>query len=260
MESYTISVKDGIHLCDQAAKVQYEQFGKLLKVGIVLLGALITASGLYWASDRLYKGILIVVGIWAMISYNYPFVIMSERRARKTDFQFFRMEYCFGEDSVSINQSERNFILEVPYKEIIRLLEDEFCFYFFLSDKTCYLFQKGALEKDVYNNFRRFISEKTGLSIRQRRTTGLTRMSLRIRDRVENSAERISFLKPMVMKARSRRKEMEMAFRLEQEEKAAREEESRRIQEENEKIEKALHDELAADPQKMEEFKKSVMR
>lgn len=258
---YFVSLNDGIHLCDQAAKVQYEEYGKLMKVGILLLGVLMILSGAFLVERKFFRLMLIVLGIWALISYNYPFVIMSERRARATEYQFYKMEYRFMAESVTINQSERDFVLEVPYKEIIRLIEDDYCFYFFLSNKTCYLFQKESFDDpEDYRSFCAFITEKTGLEIRQRKNSGLRKLAERVRDGFEKFLYVFPFMRKTVDGWQDNRVAAALAYE-EQQKKQAEEAEAAKIRmEENMVIEQKLHDELLNDPEKMEEFKKSVMR
>ncbi len=260
MEQFKIKAPNNVHICDQLAKVEYEQYGKGLKAAILLAGIGIVILGIVYPFGRMWKGIFIVLGMWLAVSYNFPFVVISERRAAEHNFGFPAMEYEFDEEGITQRVDGAEFDLLIPYNEVVRLLEDDLCFYFFLSDKRGHVIMKDSFAPAQYSEFLNWLTERTGLIVRRRKTAGLRRAALRLRERVEEIMLKAGLFREKIDRCRQKRDEREKILLKKEEEKKKA---SALAVEQREKAlrrEQEWHEELAADPEKMEAFKASVKK
>ena len=260
MDKYIVDNQNNIHLCDQISKVEYEQYGGVLRGLIMLGGAALVYVGFNCFESLLWQAVMVVLGVWLAISYNYPFVIKSERRAIRENFAFPSLHYVFQDDGFLLRKGEAAEAVFYPYADIDRLLEDDFCLYILMKNHEGNYILKQELQGFSAGELAAFLEERSGCVLRRRKEGGLNRLSVRFSDELDNFLLRIPACRPLVEKKKVRQERQEREAEELRQRRREEKEEAARVEAENLRREQQLHEELSRDPQKMEEFQRRVSR
>lgn len=261
MTNHKVKITNSIHICDQVSKVKYEQYGWIWRILIVLAGLAMIASGFLISGSRLWQAILVVLGIWVVISYNYPFVIMSERMAAADNFLFPDLLYDFSEENFSVLKDGSDEPEVFTYSRIDRMLRDAFGLYIFLDNRRGYLLMQDAFSSvDRLDDLCNQLEQVTGKTIRSRNATGISRLVLRLRDSVESVLSSVPALLPFVKRVQENRAEKQQLFELEMKEKEEAEAAATIQQAKSMQLEQEFFETLRDNPEKMEEFRRSVQK
>lgn len=141
-------------------RAQYHAYekGKMLlwmAFGFAMIFAAAFAPLPTWA-----RAILLLLGAWFVVSMDIPALARADRalEARKADLP--KMQYEFHKDQMHISGEGS---MSIPYKKIVKLTEDQFYLYIFMSKDSMCMIDKNTIRPKSSDELKEFLSNKTKL-------------------------------------------------------------------------------------------------
>jgi len=141
-------------------RTQYHVYSKpqmllWMGFGFVLIFIAAFATLPAWA-----KTVLLLIGALVVTSMDFPSQVRADRAVDARHGNLPKMEYEFHKDAVRISGEGS---MSIPYKKIVRLVDDKNYLYFFMDkDSVCMIDRATIMPKSV-EEFKEFMSQKTGM-------------------------------------------------------------------------------------------------
>jgi len=143
------------------SEVQYNLFGLAKQIGILLSGIIMLGIGVLVPVGEISFFILLFIGGWLIASPKLPQRRQADKLIEAMNGRYPQSSFSFQEESILVTVIED--CQQVPYSKIVCLAEDKEYYYIFISYLSAYMVSKDTIEPKGKEDFKRFISEKTGL-------------------------------------------------------------------------------------------------
>lgn len=141
-------------------RVQYHAYEKpqmllwmAFGFALILIAAFSSLPG--WA-----RTVLLLIGAWLVISMDFPSQVRADRAVDARRGNLPKMEYEFHKDAVRISGEGS---MSVPYKKIIRLVDDKSYLYFFMGKDSICMVDRATIKPKSVDELKEFLAKKTGL-------------------------------------------------------------------------------------------------
>lgn len=141
-------------------RVQYHAYSKpqmLLWMGfgfaLIFVAAFATIPA--WV-----KTVLLLIGALLVTSMDFPSQVRADRAVDARRGNLPKMEYEFHKDAVKISGEGS---MSIPYKKIIRLVDDKSYLYFFMDKDSICMVDRASIKPKSVEEFKEFLSQKTGM-------------------------------------------------------------------------------------------------
>ena len=147
-----------IHELYKTQYFAYEKIRILIRflIGLALIIMAVSLSLPLWG-----RGAMLLLGTWMTVSTDFPAQVRADKviQSRKGSLPGF--VYEFFDEKIKLS-SNYNKSMDIPYKNLTRLLYDKKFFYLFISKNSVCMIDKSTIEDN--EKFMGFIENKTGLS------------------------------------------------------------------------------------------------
>lgn len=140
-------------------KMQYLQYGSKFRLLLFELGAMFVVGGVLF-EESFFTMLLLMIGCWLIVSGNYLPIIRAERLVRHAGGKYPKTEYCFRDEVLEYGNSIETGTL--AYSDIIRITQDDDFCYLFIENKAAHVIPKAELRPNDFEQFEKFLFEKTG--------------------------------------------------------------------------------------------------
>ena len=145
-------------------RTQYYSYEKGKIIFRLLTGFFFVAAAVFLSLTIWARGILIALGTWLIVSTDFPAQIRADKvvQARKNSFPEMNYEFYYDKFKVSGEGS-----MNIAYKKLTRLIEDEKYYYLFIAKNSVCMIEKASIKND---GFAEFIAKKTKLQWRREKS------------------------------------------------------------------------------------------
>ena len=135
----------------------YEKSKMLLwfGLGIAMIFVAAFAALPTWA-----RAILLLIGAWVIVSVDLPGQIRADRALEARDAELPQMEYEFHKDQMKVSGEGS---MSIPYKKIVKLTEDKYYLYIFMSKNSICMIDKSTIKPKSDKELKEFLASKTKL-------------------------------------------------------------------------------------------------
>lgn len=156
-------------------KSPFRKLKKMQRICFILPGIiLILVGGMnLWTVLRswdqsllLFAGLGVVFILLGLLLIFWPAGSgLAKRNWKKYPDKGKEQVYCFAKDRFYLRTDEGNF--DAEYSVLQDIMEDKRVFLLFINDQVAYVLHKDGFTADDADSFRTFITERTGLTMRQ---------------------------------------------------------------------------------------------
>lgn len=133
-----------------------------LGTGLILAAVALTVTMPMWA-----KALLLLAGAWLLASRDFPAQMRADRVLQERKASLPKMQYEFYDDHLKLSGEGS---MDIGYKKLSRLAEDERFFYLFLSRDSVCMLERDSLKPKKQDDFRLFLEERSGQSWRREKS------------------------------------------------------------------------------------------
>lgn len=148
-------------------KTQYYTYDKtrmLLRLG---LGIALVILSVALALPTWARAVIMLLGAWFMASGDFPSQVRADKALEQRKAALPKMSYEFLEAKLILSGEGS---MEIPYKRLTRLVEDDGYLYLFLARDSVCMVDRASLEPKGAEDFMKFMEKKTGLKWRRERS------------------------------------------------------------------------------------------
>lgn len=154
-------------------KAEYDTYELKKVIFRLLTGAVLTIAGLIGTFPMVLQAMLLMAGCWLVVSRDFPSKCRADRVLEKRKQALPVIRAAFYENHVGLDGEGH---MDLKYSEVQYLVEEKgYYFLFFSKDSACMIDGK-TLKPDSAEDFKAFLSGKTGLEWRE--NTSWLNMSL----------------------------------------------------------------------------------
>lgn len=106
------------------------------------------------------KAILLLIGAWFVVSVDFPGQVRADRALEARNAELPKMEYEFHKDQMKVSGEGS---MSIPYKKIVKLTEDKYYLYIFMSKDSICMIEKSTIRPKSEKEFKEFLASKTKL-------------------------------------------------------------------------------------------------
>ena len=144
-------------------KMQYYTYEKIriavrFFIGLALIIMAVALSLQVWG-----RGAMLLLGTWLAVSTDFPAQVRADKVIQSRNGNLPSFVYEFFNDKIKLS-SNYNKSMDIPYKNLTRLLYDPKYFYLFISRDSACMIDRASINEN--QNFMDFIETKTGLTWR----------------------------------------------------------------------------------------------
>lgn len=159
MPIYTAKMKHSEATIIRLAETRYNtfQFGKkLIRLGLALVLIMI---GLYLGGDNITPWICLFVGCVLITGLNTRPRSEGRKIFQQLNGKSLESQYSFFEDGFKFYDDGEL----IPYKKLIRLVEDKEYLYLYISQESAYMVDRSTVQPGDSNKLKDFLPGKTGM-------------------------------------------------------------------------------------------------
>lgn len=146
---------------------QYDQFHKRQELIVIGVGIAVIVLSVVLQVPRVVRILLLALGAWIVVSRNLAASMRASDSVDHRGGQLPEYQYSFYDDHLRLQGEGSS--LNIPYAQLIRLVEDRDYFYLFNGEESVMMLDQQALSPATPDEFREFLSKRTGRSFRKSR-------------------------------------------------------------------------------------------
>lgn len=147
------------------SRVQYRTYCTLQRMMTVLTACVLLVLGTVGPFNRAASLMLIALGCWTMMSLDIPAERNAKKLIKSAKGRMPASAFTFSEDAVTIAGDGEQTVLK--YDAIYSLICDGAYLYLFRNRYSAYMIPLDAVESGSGEELKRFLAEKTGLTIQK---------------------------------------------------------------------------------------------
>lgn len=173
MEKFTAKMEHNKDTITLLSVTQYNCFQFKSKLIRVVIAIILIAYGLYADQSMVTPMICLILGCLMIANVNLRPRVRAGNIIEQLNGQFPHSDYRFTSTGFADGKDGQ----EIPYRKLIRLVEDKSYFYLYVSEESAYMVDKATVSGGSIESFKDFLCAKTALS--WTRPTSLLNFSLR---------------------------------------------------------------------------------
>ena len=164
---YRASIRHTEKTVEQLYKTQYYVYEKKRILLRILIGFGLVITAVLTGLPTWVKALLLLIGAWLLVSRDFPAAVRADRAISERKAKLPNMNYEFHADRLHLSGEGS---MDIPYKKLTHLIEDNEYLYLFLSRSSVCMMERASLKPPQILEFARFLEEKTGLSWRREKS------------------------------------------------------------------------------------------
>ena len=161
---YRAGIRHTEKTVEQLYKTQYYVYEKPRMLARMLVGFGLVAAAALTTPPTWVRALLLLIGAWLLVSRDFPAAVRADRAMSERKARLPNMSYAFYDDRLRLSGEGS---MDVPYKKLTHLIEDDGYLYLFLSRTSVCMLERDSIKPPQYLDFGKFLTEKTGLEWRR---------------------------------------------------------------------------------------------